>query len=101
MGARHFRWSEIHKEHLSDEIDRRLVTGDQQMLAHVYLKIVAFVPLHHHDNEQRTYILEGSLHFYLGEDEKEEVVVSAGEVLHIPSNLPHNCLLYTSDAADE
>ncbi|MCH2410472.1 cupin domain-containing protein [Myxococcota bacterium] len=92
MGARHFRWSEIHKEHLSDEIDRRLVTGDQLMLAHVYLKKGALVPQHHHENEQMTYILEGSLHFYLGEDEKEEVVVSAGEVLHIPSNLPHKAI---------
>lgn len=92
MGARHFRWNEIHKEHLSDEIDRRLVTGDQLMLAHVYLKKGALVPQHHHENEQMTYILEGSLHFYLGEDEKEEVVVSAGEVLHIPSNLPHKAI---------
>ena len=92
MGARHFRWSEIHKEHLSDEIDRRLVTGDQLMLAHVYLKKGALVPQHHHENEQMTYILEGSLHFYLGEDEEEEVVVSAGEVLHIPSNLPHKAI---------
>ena len=92
MGARHFRWSEIHKEHLSDEIDRRLVTGDQLMLAHVYLKKGALVPQHHHENEQMTYILEGSLHFYLGEDEKEEVVVSAGEVLHIPSNFPHKAI---------
>ena len=92
MGARHFRWREIHKEHLSDEIDRRLVTGDQLMLAHVYLKKGALVPQHHHENEQMTYILEGSLHFYLGEDEKEEVVVSAGEVLHIPSNLPHKAI---------
>ena len=92
MGARHFRWSEIHKEHLSDEIDRRLVTGDQLMLAHVYLKKGALVPQHHHENEQMTYILEGSLHFYLGKDEKEEVVVTAGEVLHIPSNLPHKAI---------
>ena len=92
MGARHFRWSEIHKEHLSDEIDRRLVTGDQLMLAHVYLKKGALVPQHHHENEQMTYILEGSLHFYLGEDEEEEVVVSAGEVQHIPSNLPHKAI---------
>ena len=62
------------------------------MLAHVYLKKGALVPQHHHENEQMTYILEGSLHFYLGEDEKEEVVVSAGEVLHIPSNLPHKAI---------
>jgi quercetin dioxygenase-like cupin family protein len=55
----------------------------------VYLKKGCIVPKHSHENEQLTYILEGALHFRLGEDQKEEVVVSAGEVLHIPSNLPH------------
>lgn len=92
MAAKHFKWSDVHKERLSDDIDRRLVTGDQLMLAHVYLKKGALVPQHQHDNEQMTYILEGALHFYLGEDGKEEIVVAAGEVLHIPSNLPHKAL---------
>ena len=92
MSATHYRWSDLPKETLSDEIDRRLVTGDQLMLAHVYLKKGALVPQHHHENEQVTYILEGALHFFLGEDESEEVVVSAGEVLHIPSNLPHKAI---------
>ena len=32
---------------------------------------------------------EGALRFWIGEDEKEEVVVKAGEVLRIPSNVPH------------
>lgn len=92
MAAKHFKWSDVHKERLSDDIDRRLVTGDQLMLAHVYLKKGALVPQHQHENEQMTYILEGALHFYLGEDGKEEIVVAAGEVLHIPSNLPHKAL---------
>jgi len=47
------------------------------------------VPKHSHDNEQLTYILEGTLRFWLGEDGSEMVDVHAGEVLHIPSNLPH------------
>ena len=59
------------------------------MLAHVYLKKGALVPKHHHENEQLTYILEGALRFRLGDNLDEEVVVSAGEVLHIPSNYPH------------
>jgi len=40
-------------------------------------------------NEQLTYVLEGALHFHLGEDQTEEIVVNAGEVLVIPSNVPH------------
>jgi quercetin dioxygenase-like cupin family protein len=80
------------KERVSDTLERRLITGDRMMLAHVYLAKGCVVPKHSHVNEQLTYILEGALHFFLGEDQKEEVIVRAGEVLHIPSNLPHKAI---------
>ena len=70
-------------------LDRRLITGDRMMLAHVYLKKGCIVPKHFHENEQITYILQGALKFWLGEDQTEIVIVSAGQVLHIPSNVPH------------
>lgn len=84
-----YRWEEMPREKVSAMLDRRLITGDRTMLAHVYLKKGCVVPKHTHENEQFTYILEGALHFWIGDDEKEEVVVRAGEVLHIPSNVPH------------
>jgi unsaturated pyranuronate lyase len=87
--VRFFRWKDIPKERVTDTISRRLVTGDRMMLAHVYLDKGAIVPKHTHENEQLTYILEGALRFWIGEDQQEEIVVSAGEVLHIPSNVPH------------
>lgn len=87
--ATQFRWDEMPKEAVTDVISRRLVTGERTMLAHVYLEKGAVVPQHAHDNEQFTYILSGALRFWLGEDGSEEVIVRAGEVLHIPSNLPH------------
>ena len=65
------------------------------MLAHVYLTEGCIVPKHQHENEQLTYILEGALRFWIGEDEKEEVIVRAGEVLHIPSNVPHKAVALT------
>ena len=84
-----FRWTDMPKERVTDTISRRLVTGDRMMLAHVYLDKGAIVPKHSHENEQITYILEGALRFWIGEDLQEQVDVSAGEVLVIPSNLPH------------
>ena len=84
-----YRWNDMPKENLSESLARRLITGDRMMLAHVYLKKGAIVPLHAHDNEQLTYILEGALRFWIGDDESETVDVRAGEVLHIPSNVPH------------
>ena len=84
-----FRWDDMPKERVTDVISRRLVTGDRMMLAHVYLDKGALVPQHSHENEQLTYILEGALHFWIGADKSEEVIVRAGEVLYIPSNVPH------------
>lgn len=86
--VRHFRWDDMEKEKVTDVISRRLVTGDGIMLAHIYLDKGAVVPMHSHHNEQMTYLLEGALKFWIGE-EKRELVLRAGEVLHIPSNVPH------------
>jgi quercetin dioxygenase-like cupin family protein len=77
------------KEDVIEGIQRRIITGDRMMLAHVYLKKGAIVPRHSHENEQLTYILEGVLRFWIGEDGSEVVDVHAGEVLCIPSNIPH------------
>ena len=84
-----FRWSDMKKERVNDSLERRLITADRMMLAHVYLKKGCIVPKHSHENEQLTYILEGALKFWIGEDQKKEVVVRAGEVLVIPSHVPH------------
>jgi quercetin dioxygenase-like cupin family protein len=84
-----YRWDSMKKERVSDMLERRLITGDRMMLAHVYLKKGCIVPKHSHENEQLTYILEGALKFWIGDDESEEITVHAGEVLLIPSQVPH------------
>ncbi len=87
--VRHIPWDSIPEEELNPLLRRRLITGEKGMLAHVYLDKGAVVPLHSHHNEQFTYVLEGALHFWIGDDESEEIVVHAGEVLHIPAHVPH------------
>jgi quercetin dioxygenase-like cupin family protein len=84
-----YRWEDMPKEMLKPDLGRRLISTERMMLAHVYLDKGCVVPTHSHENEQLTYILEGKLRFWLGEDESQVVDVAAGEVLHIPSNLPH------------
>ncbi|HET9370019.1 MAG TPA: cupin domain-containing protein [Vicinamibacterales bacterium] len=88
-GVTFYRWNDMPKEELNERFARRLITGDRMMLAHVYLKKGFVVPRHQHENEQITYILEGALRFWIGEDESQVLVVAAGEVLHIPSNVWH------------
>ena len=87
--ATHHRWDDVPREQLNPQIARRLVTGEQLMISHVYLDEGAIVPTHSHHNEQLTYILEGCLRFFLGEDESQVVDVAAGEVLCIPPHLVH------------
>ena len=72
-----------------DGVIGRVVGGERSTLAVIELDPGAVVPEHSHDNEQLTYILEGVLRFWVGEDESEVIDVRAGEVLHIPSNVPH------------
>ena len=84
-----YKWDAMPKERVNDQLDRRLITGESMMLAHVYIKKGCVVPRHHHINEQLTYILEGCLRFWIGEDEKEVIDLHAGEVLVIPSNVWH------------
>ena len=82
-------WEEVEKERVTDVISRRLVWGERMMIAQVNLDKGSVVPKHAHENEQITYILEGALRFWIGEDGEEELVVRAGEILYIPSNVPH------------
>ena len=87
--ATHYRWDDLAKEPLREDLSRRLISAERMMLAQVFLDQGCIVPQHSHENEQLSYIVEGKLRFWLGEDESEVVDVAAGEVLHIPSWLPH------------
>ena len=82
-------WESVPLEVMSDMISRKVISGDKAMVAQVFLKKGAVVPEHHHESEQITYILEGALKF---EIEGKVVVVRKGEVLSIPSNVPHRAV---------
>ena len=84
-----YRWDEIEKEELNPLLQRRLISTERMMLAHVYLDKGCIVPKHSHENEQLTYLLSGAMRFWFGDDESHVVDIAAGEVLHIPSCLPH------------
>jgi quercetin dioxygenase-like cupin family protein len=87
-GVRHFQWDKMEREKVTDVIHRKVISGERAMVAQIFLEKGAMVPMHSHENEQITYLLEGSLRFHIGADRKE-LILRAGEVLHIPSNVPH------------
>jgi quercetin dioxygenase-like cupin family protein len=79
-------WHTIPLEDLNPLLQRQFVVGQEIMLARVLLKKGCIVPEHSHHNEQLTYIVEGALKFWI---DNREITVHAGEVLCIPSNIPH------------
>jgi quercetin dioxygenase-like cupin family protein len=78
----------MEKEKVTDVIHRKVISGEKAMLAQIFLQKGAVVPMHSHENEQLTYLLEGTLKFWIGE-ERQELILRAGEVLHLPSKVPH------------
>ena len=80
------RWDEIALEKVTEMISRKIVAGEREMMAQIYLKRGALVPIHTHESEQMTYILQGALRVLV---DGEEIIVSEGEVLHIPPFAPH------------
>ena len=80
------RWDEIALDKVTEMLSRKVVSGEREMLVQVYVKRGCLVPMHSHDSEQMTYVLQGSLRFLVA---GEEIIVREGEVLHIPSGTPH------------
>ena len=80
------RWDEIALEKITEMISQKIITGEREMLAQIYLKRGALVPMHSHESEQMTYILQGALRVVV---DGEEMTIREGEVLHIPSRIPH------------
>ena len=79
-------WNTVELEELNPLLQRQLVVGQDIMIARVLLKKGCIIPEHSHPNEQLTYILEGTLKFWV---DGQEILVRSGETLAIPRNMPH------------
>jgi len=84
-----YRWADIASEELNPLLTRKLITGDRVMLSELILKKGCVVPPHHHENEQVSYVIRGTLKF---EVNGKEIILHAGDVLIIPSNVVHSAL---------
>ncbi len=87
------RWSDLPTDHPMGILSRQRIVGEHAMISRVTLEKDCFVPSHSHPNEQFACILSGRLRFGLGTPgtpDYREVDVGEGEVMHLPSNLPHS-----------
>ncbi len=82
----HLTLKDVRREDMNPKIWRRVITGEKVMMAEIHIAKGGRVPLHHHESEQISYVVEGALKFEL---DGREVIVRSGEVLVIPSNVPH------------
>jgi quercetin dioxygenase-like cupin family protein len=80
------RWDEIALDKVTEMLSRKAVSGEREMLVQVYIKRGCLVPVHAHESEQMTYVLQGALRFLV---EGEEITVREGEVLHVPGGIAH------------
>ena len=87
------RWESLPVDRPMALLERRRVVGEKAMISHITLLKGCTVPTHAHPNEQFSCVVSGALRFGLGGEgspERREVVVRAGGVIHLPSNLPHS-----------
>ena len=86
---KHHKLNEIPEEHVTNMFSRRFFTGDKVTVAFLTMKNGCDVPQHSHDSEQFSYIISGALKFQI---EGQEIIVRGGEMLEIPSNVPHTAV---------
>src|SRR3954464_14173862 len=78
------RWDEIALEKVTEMLSRKIINGEREMIAQMYLKRGCLVPMHSHDSEQMTSILQGALKFLAG---GEEITVREGAGLDNASGM--------------
>jgi quercetin dioxygenase-like cupin family protein len=84
-----FSWDSVKKEVMNEKIWRKVISGEKAMLAQIFIAKDGIVPEHHHESEQITYAQEGVIKL---EMEGKEVVLQQGDILLIPSNVPHSAV---------
>ena len=82
-------WDEIPMDCPIPLLQRRRIFGEKMLAARMFLTKGCTVELHSHKNEQVSIVLSGRLKFFVGKDPTKELLLGAGEVLHIPAFTVH------------
>ena len=90
--AVHYRWEELKQDTPMPLLSRRRVMGEKMMISEITLHKGCEVPLHHHENEQFSCVVSGWVRFttQLPDGTMKHHDVRGGEVLHLPSHVPHS-----------
>ena len=81
-----YDWNQLPAEQMNPLVTRRVIHTEGMTIARLHIAKGAVVPAHHHINEQVATVEKGALKFDL---DGQEIVVSSGQSLAIPPNVPH------------
>ena len=82
-------WSSVPTEIVNPSMSRQIIHGEKLMIAKMKFRNGFVVPLHHHVHEQVTQLISGKMRFWFGEKKDQMMELNPGDVIVIPSNLPH------------
>lgn len=83
-------WDSIPVERIDEGIDRQMIVGKNIMICRLRFNSFVVTPAHRHPHEQVTLVMQGKVKFTL---DTEERIVSAGDILHFPSNHWHGATM--------
>jgi quercetin dioxygenase-like cupin family protein len=83
-------WRSVPVEQIAEGIDRQMIVGQNIMICRLRFDAFVDTPAHRHPHEQMTLVMQGKVKFTLENDER---IVSAGDVLHFPSNHWHGATM--------
>lgn len=86
-------WEEIATEEVNASMSRKIICGEKLMIAKMKFKDGFIVPLHFHHHEQVTQVISGQMRFWFGKNKEQVMDLYPGDVVVIPSNLPHEALM--------
>jgi quercetin dioxygenase-like cupin family protein len=84
------RWEDMTQTEMTPQIRRRVVSGENLMSVEFHFDKGAIIATHHHVHEQISHIISGRIEFTVGD---ETQIMKAGDVLYIPSNVPHSAVI--------
>ena len=81
-----YRWDEMKEDALNPLAGRKALHGEHITLARFRFDKGNKVAMHHHVNDQITTVESGAVRFFT---DKEELVLKAGDMVHVPPDVPH------------
>jgi quercetin dioxygenase-like cupin family protein len=86
-------WESVPTEQVNPSMTRKMIWGEKLMIAKMKFQDGFIVPLHQHVHEQVTQVVSGQMRFWFGENKEQSMDLYPGDVIVIPSNLPHEALM--------